>query len=290
MAWIREGEVFPAARAGEPDAVRALRPWVVEEEGGSLRMWYSGHDGTSWRILSAVRSPGSSWIRRGVAIDVGFAGDTDDFGAESPSVVRTPGGYLMAYAGSDGEVSRLHMAASTDGESWEPLGTFLQREEEDRVGASHPCLLSTAERWWLFYSGYDGSDEGRRARVLGAVSPNGAAWDRLGPVLEPLQGEVAVGHPCAIEHARRLHLFFASEDGTAASVALATSADGAVWERRGPVLLPSGEGPDGLSVHAPCAVRLRDGSLHLWYSALPVGDRELAYRICEARFEGPWAA
>ena len=79
-------------------------------------------------------------------------------------------------------------------------------------------------------------------------------------------------------------MFYASDDGHGVRVALATSADGLSWDRRGTVLAPSGEGPDGLSVHTPCALRLRDGSLRMWYSGLAVGDVDLAYRICAATF------
>jgi hypothetical protein len=72
-----------------------------------------GSDGTTSRILTAKRPPGSGWERLGVAIDAGFAGDSDSYGAESPYVVKAPGGYLMVYGGSDGEISRLHMASSS---------------------------------------------------------------------------------------------------------------------------------------------------------------------------------
>ena len=90
-------------------------------------MWYSGHDGTTGRILAAVQPPGGPWERLGVAIDAGFAGDSDEYGVESPCVVPTPGGYLMTYAGFDGEVTRLHMATSEEGRSWTAQGTIMQR-------------------------------------------------------------------------------------------------------------------------------------------------------------------
>ncbi|HEV8681831.1 MAG TPA: hypothetical protein VGS09_03505 [Actinomycetota bacterium] len=64
--------------------MRAFRPWVLEEDDGTLRMWYGGHDGTTWRILEALKPPGGVWKRLGVAIDGGFAGDSDLYGVESP--------------------------------------------------------------------------------------------------------------------------------------------------------------------------------------------------------------
>jgi len=249
-------------------------------------MWYSGHDGTTWRILEAVQRIGGKWERLGVAIDAGFAGDSDQYGVESPCVVNTPGGYLMAYAGFDGDATRLHMATSLDGKEWVPQGTIMQRGREDAVGASHPCLVMTGERWWLFFSGYDGSMNGRRAVVLAAVSPSGASWDRVGAVLEPGVGEVATSHPCVLQISRTFYMFYGSEDKERVSIALAISADGLTWDRRGTTLAPSGEGPDGLSVHAPCVLKRKDGSIHMWYSGLPFGDTNLAYRICSARFEG----
>ncbi|TMK40727.1 MAG: hypothetical protein E6G66_17210 [Actinobacteria bacterium] len=169
MEWTREGEVFSPGSPGDPDSVRASRPWVLEEPDGTLRMWYSGHDGTTGRIIEAVQVPGASWRHVGVAVDPGLVGDSDEFGVESPCVVRVPGGYLMAYGGSDGEHTRVHMAISADGHSWTGHGTIMQRGIEDALAATHPCLLITGRRWWLFYSGYDGANEGRHGAVLAAV-------------------------------------------------------------------------------------------------------------------------
>lgn len=286
MEWIREGEILPPPVSGDPDSLRAMRPWVLEEADGTLHMWYSGHNGTRWRILESVQRGGEGWKRLGVAIDAGFSGGSDEYGVQSPCVVKTPGGYLMSYAGFDGEATRLHMATSDEGRTWVPQGTFLQRGSEDALGASHPCLLVTGERWWLFFSGYDGSSNGRRAVVLAAVSPSGGSWDRIGTVLEPATGELATSHPCVLEISETFYMFYGSDDDQQISIALATSADGVAWDRRGTTLAPSGEGPDGLSVHSPCVLRLSDGSLRMWYSGLPVGDVGLAYRICSATFPG----
>jgi len=290
VEWTREGEVFPPGSSGNPDSVRASRPWVLEERDGTLRMWYSGHDGTTGRIIEAVQPVGSPWRHVGVAVDPGLIGDSDGFGVESPCVVRVPGGYLMAYGGSDGEHTRVHMAISADGHRWTGHGTIMQRGEEDALAATHPCLLITGERWWLFYSGYDGANEGRHGAVLAAVSDSGASWDRLGPVLDPDAGELAASHPCVLEVCRKLYMFYASDDGEHVGIALASSTEGAGWQRRGGVLSSADPGHNDLAVHTPCAVRLRNGALRMWYAARPVGDTELSYRICAATFPGNWPA
>jgi predicted GH43/DUF377 family glycosyl hydrolase len=279
MDWSREGEVLPPASFGDPDSLRSWQPWVLEDDDGTLRMWYSGHDGSTARILEAVREPRQPWRRAGVAVHPGLAGQSDAYGVESPCVIRVPAGYLMAYGGSDGEHTALHMATSPDARHWVGHGTIMQRGREDERAATEPCILVTGERWWLYYSGYDGSLAGRRATVMGAVSPSGASWDRVGPVLEPETGELAVSHPCVIEIAHRFQMFFASEQEERVSIALATSRDGLTWERRGIVLSASDEEPDTLAVSTPCVLRLRDGSLHIWYAQRRRGDTELGYRI-----------
>jgi predicted GH43/DUF377 family glycosyl hydrolase len=196
----------------------------------------------------------------------------------------------MAYGGSDGEHTRVHMAISADGHSWTGHGTIMQRGVEDALAATHPCLLITGRQWWLFYSGYDGANEGRHGAVLAAVSDSGASWDRLGPVLDPNAEELGASHPCVLEVCRKLYMFYASDDGEHVGIALASSEDGAGWQRRGFVLTPADHGHDDLAVHTPCAVRLRNGSMRIWYAARPVGDTELSYRICAATFPGTWPA
>src|SRR6266508_37040 len=246
-------------------------------------MWYSGNDGTTWRILEAIQPGGGTWERVGVAIDAGFAGDSDNYGVESPCVVKTPGGYLMIYGGFDGDVARLHMATSLDGRQWVAQGTIMQRGREDAAGASHPCVVMTGERWWLFFSGYDGSNDNRRAAILAAISQSGASWDRLGTVLTPDEGSLRF--PIRVSSTSPGHsaCSMPATMGGGSRLPWRQSADGLSWDRRGTVLAPSGEGPDGLTVHAPCVVRLHDGSLRMWYSGLAVGDADLAYRICSAR-------
>ncbi|HET6920039.1 MAG TPA: hypothetical protein VFI46_11315, partial [Jiangellaceae bacterium] len=208
MSWTCHREVLPGSgRLAELDRLRAFRPSVLEEADRTLRMWYSGHDGSTGRILEAVQQPRQPWERLGISIDAGFSGESDAYGVEAPSVVRTPVGFLMAYAGSDGADTRLHMASSDDGHRWEAQGTFMQRGEPDAIGATHPCLVVTGERWWLFDSGYDGSDNGRRATILAAVSPNGASWDRTGPVVDPACDELAVSEPWVLVRQRHFTMF-----------------------------------------------------------------------------------
>lgn len=287
MGWHLDGQILPGSGpTSDLESFRAFGPSVVQEDDGTLRMWYSGHDGSTSRILEAIQRPGRPWERRGVSVDVGLAGESDAYGVESPSVVFTPRGYLMAYAGSDGADTRLHMAASADGRRWEPLGTMMHRGQADAVGATHPCLIVTNQRWWLFYSGYDGSDNGRRASILAAVSDSGASWDRVGTVLEPDGHELALLEPWVVLSKRRFWMLYVSDDDRRQAIQAATSEDGISWDRRGNALPGSGDDDDTLEERSPCMLRLRDGTRRIWFASRPTGDVSAAYRLCQATFTG----
>lgn len=298
MDWAKQGDVLPAASVGGSDRLRAWGPWVVEEGDGTLRMWYSGHDGTTSRILEAVQPPGSPWQRVGTAVDAGLAGDSDRYGVEACCVARSNEGFVMVYGGFDGRDNLLHLATSPDGHQWMPEGPIVCGE--DRLVGRTPSLFIGRDQWWLFYSGSvdhrrpDGSEVSNGSRgprptaIVAAASKPGGGWDPIGPVLEPERGEVATSHPCVVEISRTLYMFYASENEQQSSVALATSADGVTWERRGIALSTTDDDPDTWAVTSPCVVRLRDGSLRMWYSRRPWGDDRLAYTIGSAIFSGPW--
>jgi hypothetical protein len=135
---MREGEVSLPRTPGEPDSLRAWRPWVLEEADGTLRMWYTASDGITSRILTAVRPPGGGWKRLAVAIEAGFAGDSDSYGAESALRDQDPRWLSDGVRGFDGEVGRLHMATSDESHRWDSQGTIMQRGPEDAGGATIP--------------------------------------------------------------------------------------------------------------------------------------------------------
>jgi predicted GH43/DUF377 family glycosyl hydrolase len=264
VPWTAPRELLsPEGQWAELDAAGASLPAALEDGDGTVRLWYTGSDGSTSRVLAARCAPGGTWERLGVAIDAGFAGDSDEFGVDAPCVVRTPRGYLMAYAGSDGADTRLHMATSVDGDHWEAHGTFMQRGEADAVGATHPCLV-LSDRWWLFYAGYDGADNGRHGCILAAVSANGASWDRVGTVLEPEPGELAVREPWVLASPGAFTMFYVSDDDKRTIIELATSIDALSWSRRGTTIGPAYE--TGRGVRSPCAVHSRDGRVRLWYA------------------------
>jgi hypothetical protein len=62
VEWIREGEVLSPGAPGQPDSLRAWRPWVLEEADGALRMWYSGDDGTQAEYVRVPFADTSTYL------------------------------------------------------------------------------------------------------------------------------------------------------------------------------------------------------------------------------------
>lgn len=294
MSWTQPFQVLrPSGPFADLDRHRAWRPSVLQGDGPVLRMWYAGHDGSTGRILVAEQHPRLGWTRLGVTIEPGFAGATDAAAVDAPSVVRTAAGYLMAYAGSDGTATRIHLATSVDGLRWEPLGPV---DLPGGQSPATPCLVAALDRLWLYYAA-EGDD--RRTAILaatsagaplGAGSTNGAgapSWHHVGPVLEPADGERSVSEPWVLADERRLFLFFVARDADGCpAVTVATSEDGRTWARRPTPLNLGRRHHDAGRIGGPSAVRLRGGHLQLWYAAGDEGDEAGGCRLWATDLNG----
>jgi hypothetical protein len=268
VTWSRPFQVLrPSGPYAELDRHRAWRPSVLQGVGPLLRMWYGGHDGSTARILAAKQFPRQGWARLGASIEPGFTGSTDAAGVGAPSVVDTDTGYLMAYAGSDGTKTRVHLATSADGYTWHPGGPFRFPDGPD--ASTTPCLVTAFDRRWLYFGAEAGD---RRPTILAATSAGGAAWQDVGPVLEPESGERSVSEPWIVAGESGVLMFFVARDGDGRStVGVATSDDGLSWARRPAPLDLARRHHDAGSIGGPSALRLRGGHLRLWYAAGDAG-------------------
>ncbi|HEY8544218.1 MAG TPA: hypothetical protein VIL36_04190 [Acidimicrobiales bacterium] len=313
MPWLRHRLVLPpAGPLSHLDWLRSFRPSVLEEDDGTLRMWYSAHDGERGRILEAVQD-GSAAMWRRVALSIDGGGRQ---GVHSPSVVRTAGGYVMAYVDAGGTSARLHLATSEDGHRWEeqgPIGALDRQGQVDDGHAAHPSLVVTGENWWLFHTGHpgrngadgddgadahdgadgdaavghDGAPDHRRAAIMAAVSTDGTTWDSVGTVLAPQGTEVALSAPAVLVRRRRFTMVYVSDDGDRTVIDLATSGDGIDWDRRGTTLAQGPQAGAEGGVHSPSTLRLRAGGLRLWYSTRTDADEADGCRMWSADFVTP---
>lgn len=127
-------------------------------------------------------------------------------------------------------------------------------------------VLRDGDRWRLWYTGYDGSKDGRKSLGL-ATSDDGLHWTRHPD--NPISGTAHVEDMMVVPQDGRLYMFAEGESDRAQ---LLVSGDGVRWERVGPldVRLTTGEpvlpGPYG----TPTAF-LKEGLWHLFYERNDLG-------------------
>jgi predicted GH43/DUF377 family glycosyl hydrolase len=111
--------------------------------------------------------------------------------------------------------------------------------EWDSVDALNPSVVRFGDRYYNFYSGFDG----RTWRTGVAVSFDGRVWEKQGPVLEPdartWEGDYLAANGSALRLAGEFYYWY--QAGDPPQIGLARSADGRRWRkhpepvlRRGP--------------------------------------------------------
>ncbi len=215
ISWNKHGIVLPHGGTGTPDYAGAHSPSVLYE-GGEYKMWYTGDNGTASRILYANSTDGISWMKQGVALDLGTIGEYDDAQSLSPSVLYESGGYKMWYTGIHDSIHRILYANSTDGITWTKYGMVLeasQYAEFDTQEVKSPCVVMTQDGYEMYYSGskYD------TFRVLLANSSDGINWNRQGMVIDngdPQEYDGIQASDCtALYHDGELKIWYSGFDG-----------------------------------------------------------------------------
>jgi predicted GH43/DUF377 family glycosyl hydrolase len=126
----------------------------------------------------------------------------------------------------------------------------------------NPSVVRFRDRYWNFYSGYDG----RTWRTGAAESAGGVSWVKRGAVLSPEGWEgayIAANGTTLVRGGELLHWYQA---GDPVRIALARSSDGLAWRKHPqPVLLPGPRGSwDERGVADPWVVEA-GGRLVLYY-------------------------
>jgi len=109
VSWTKHGTVL--APGSPPENVNVHYPCVMKD-GVMYKMWYSGYDGSHYRIFYATSADGLTWNRQRLVLDIGPNGSYDDNFAVSPFVLKEGSAYRMWYSGNDGAHVRLLYATS----------------------------------------------------------------------------------------------------------------------------------------------------------------------------------
>jgi predicted GH43/DUF377 family glycosyl hydrolase len=156
--------VLNLGAGGTWDDAHVLRPSVMKE-GGVYKMWYSGHNGSNYRIGYATSNDGINWTRyaSNPVLNLGSAGTWEDKHVYVSSVIKDSDGmYKIWYTGHDGSNTRIGYASSSDGISWTKYGSnpVLNRGVGgtwDDVHVHSPSMIKENGRYTMWYSGHDGA-------------------------------------------------------------------------------------------------------------------------------------
>ncbi len=278
----------PVLDIGPPsswDDYRAAIPEVINV-GSRYHMWYTGNDGTNYRIGYATSFDKVNWTKSPAnpVLDLGPPGSWEDVHVHSPTVLYDGTTYHMWYSGSDGLNLRIGYATSTDKDNWTKvaanpvldLGPPGSWDDDHVYGAT---VLFDGTTYHMWYHGFDGLNP----RIGYATSPDSIIWTKSGsnPVLDigppGSWDDNSVSHPTVLYDGATYHLWYSAADGSKIRIGYANSSDGLTWTKYAgnPVLDvgPPGSWEDNI-LHCPMV--LYDGATyHMWYQ----GHDDSNYRI-----------
>ena len=159
--WSNFQMVVNIGSEGTYDTNYAYYPCVIKDD-STYKMWYTGYDGTYWRIIYATSTNGTTWSNFQMVNDKGSEGTYDTSRALSSNVIKDGNLYKMWYAGWDGSNYRLIHAVSTDGINWTDHQMVLNIGSEgvyDTTHVSMPFVVKESDySYKMWYSGYDSSN------------------------------------------------------------------------------------------------------------------------------------
>lgn len=113
ISWNKQGVVLQPGSPGELDDTHVAGGHILLDSDGNYKMWYSGHDGsTYYRIFFATSPDGETWTKQGLVLDAGNPGDYDEDSVSNPWVIRDGDWYKMWYTGASSGRSRTLLATS----------------------------------------------------------------------------------------------------------------------------------------------------------------------------------
>ena len=255
---------------GSWDADYVTTPRVIYD-GTIYRMWYQGGFSGVSRIGYATSSDGINWVKHGVVLSPGQAGDWDSSSIGLGSVVWNGTAYLMWYTGTNGVTfpgGAIGFAVSGDGVNWvkysnNPVLTPSALGNDDKYMAA-PYVIRLHLTYNMWYTGKS-SAEPNVNRIIYATSFDGINWTKWpSPVLTPPSDPTAwdangVYSSSVVWNGRMFGAWFSgiNQTGLVPRIGFATSLDGAAWNPspNNPILVPGPSGTwDSAGVEQPSVV------------------------------------
>ncbi|MCK4824369.1 hypothetical protein KA005_51935, partial [bacterium] len=170
VTWTKHASnpVLDIGTNGQWDDVHAFSPSVILN-GTDYQMWYTGDDGSIYRIGYATSSDGTSWSKyaSNPVLNNGNWGAWDYNRTAAPSVLKCGANYYMWYSGQGTATNyQLGYASSTNGTAWtkdpgNPVLGFGSDGSWDQFLLTAPSVTFNGSEFQIWYGGYDGSNNAR---------------------------------------------------------------------------------------------------------------------------------
>ena len=272
--------------AWDSDAVMDV---AVVHDGAKYRMWYTGSDGSVWKIGYAESADGITWTKHpgNPVLDLGPADAWDDFNVYGPSVIYDGAKFKMWYTGVNSTIE-IGYTESADGITWtkHPGNPVLKLGTEenswDGKYAYYPCVLFDGAVYEMWYTGQNSA----ASTAIGyAESADGITWTKspANPVINVgdrgTWDDGSLQHPSVVFDGAEYHLWYSGWHKEFPilnlgfnKIGYATSTDGIAWEKyagnpvleRGKRLLTDW---DGRGVFNPTVI-LDNAQYKMWYTGI----------------------
>ena len=144
-------------------------PGSVIEIKDIVFLYYSGYDGTSWKIGRLTSADGIRFSKGGLMLSLGVGTDFDSHGVRDPMVAYVNDKYYMWYTGINSSGNRqIGLATSIDGSTWNKVGVTIPRGylgtfySEEAFSAK---VIVLAQKYIMYFVGKNAANE---TRVLAA--------------------------------------------------------------------------------------------------------------------------
>jgi len=269
---------------GTYDTVHAYTPYVIKDDVG-YKMWYTGYDGSNYRIIYCDSNDGDNWFNHQMIIEKNAEGTYDTNFVAGPSVIKDGSIYKMWYGGNNGSNSRTIYCESLDGKNWSNFQLAIDIGSEgtyDTSGAFSSVVIRKSDILYeMWYTGYDGTNQ----RIIYATSVSGTAtWSNFQMVIdkgsEGTYDTNCAGIPSVIKEGSIYKMWYSGYNNVNHRIIYCDSSDGTNWSNFQMIIDKGSEGTyDTINVYYPCVVSV-DSIYKMWY----VGYSGSALRIlrCEA--------
>lgn len=240
LNWTKysENPVLNVGSAGAWDDTVLTVPTVLYGN-STYHLWYTGFDGTYYRIGYATSSDGVNWtkIPSAPVVDLGPPGSWDDERCVYPFVMKDGTTYKMWYTGFDGSAARILYATSSDGISWSknpnPVLDIGSPSSWDDEAVDSSVVIKDGGEYKMWYYAH-----GNAWRIGYANSTDGINWVKYpgNPILNlgPSSSwdDFAVAFPWVIKEGPLYKMWYggrADAGGLTYRIGYATSTDGLNW-------------------------------------------------------------